>query len=143
MARIDWDKHRRQDKVFQHGSEPSEFEDQTKQIAKAKGFSKPHGPWKCVCKICGGYYDERTPEEHVCSRRLTRTPMKVKCLKCGMLVDPSRLKSHHRQFHPGPWRPSPPRKGPLVRCKICGVKMFRRIFPQHLKSAHPELMPKG
>jgi len=38
--RIDWDKRRRQNLVSLDGSEPSEFPDITKQIAKAKGMAK-------------------------------------------------------------------------------------------------------
>src|ERR1035437_10108971 len=83
--RIDWDKRRRQNVVLRQGSEPSEFPDITKQIAKAKGFAKVRGPMLRACTGCGQYYDEHAPEEHVCRPR--PKSKKVRCRKCGEELD--------------------------------------------------------
>jgi hypothetical protein len=136
MAQFDWDKVRRQNRVAQNGAEPNEFPDLTKQIAKAKGFSKARGPWMRACACCGLYYDERAPEQHQPVCRPPPKVKKIKCRKCGVEVDPSRLASHLRREHPAPWWPNDPPKNVFVCCRICGRKVKLRGLSQHLKNSH-------
>jgi hypothetical protein len=101
---IDWGKTRRENLVRRNGSEPSEFPDITKQIAKAKGFAKVRGPMLQACSGCGRYFDPNNSEPHVCPPR--PKVKKVKCRKCGEEMDPSCLSSHLREAHPPPWWPT-------------------------------------
>jgi hypothetical protein len=135
--RIDWDKRRRKNVVIRQGSEPSEFPDITKQIAKAKGFTKVRGPMLRACTGCGKYYDEHAPEEHVCRPR--PKSKKVKCRKCGEELDASCVKSHMRQAHPPPWWPNLPPKGVKVKCKYCGRVVALRGLKDHNRAYHPAL----
>lgn len=132
--RIDWDKCRRKNLVSQHGSEPSEFADITKQIAKAKAITKVRGPMHRACTACGEYYDEHAPESHGC--RPCSKSKSVKCLKCGEEIDASCIASHMRQVHPAPWWPNHPPKGVKVRCRYCGRMVKLRGLNDHNKRWH-------
>ncbi len=132
--RIDWDKRRRQNLVSQHGSEPSEFPDLTKQIARAKAIAKVRGPMLRACTGCGQYYDEHAPEEHVCRPR-PKSKI-VKCHKCGAEVDASCIRSHLRHQHPPPWWPNLPPKGVTVRCRYCGRMVALRGLKEHNRRWH-------
>ena len=134
MAQFDWDKVRRQTRVAQNGAERSEFTDVTEQIATAKGFSKAHGPWMRACTCCGRYYSEQDYDGHV---RLCRPPpksKKVKCRKCGAEVDPSRIGTHLRYYHPRPNWPNPPKPGTKIKCRHCGRKVAFSGLKQHNKT---------
>jgi hypothetical protein len=132
--RREWERLNRKNLASRQGSEPSEFLDLTQQIAKAKGMSKLHGPWMRACTRCGGYYDEKFPENHTC-RPLPKTK-KIKCRECGDLVDASLIDSHMRKAHPPTWWPNLPPKGLKARCKYCGRIIALRGMTQHNKEYH-------
>lgn len=152
--RIDWDRSRRQNLVRQQGSEPSEFLDITKQIAKAKGYAKVRGPMLRACTGCGKYYDEYAEIPHVCRPR--RKPERATCPYCGSLVSRERLDAHKTNLCPKAPREiiatrpvkkrevgeelnsrHPPSIGRLVKCRKCGEEVEISALRSHLRQAHP------
>ena len=141
MARFDWDRNTRQARVASHGAERSEYTDITEQTAKAKGFSKIHGPYLKQCSGCGKYIAEDAYEAHRSNSEECRTPRKISLKSKNQESDNKAILEHFKQKaqRNKPRRlfdPVPGQKDQKVRCTTCKRLIHRKGIIQHYQVMH-------